>query len=45
MWNLEKWYTRTSLQGGNRDTDVENTVWTPSGERGPGVGDELGNWD
>ena len=24
MWNLEKWYRRTSLQGRNRDTDVEN---------------------
>ena len=24
MWNLEKWYSVTSLQGRNRDTDVEN---------------------
>ena len=24
MWNLEKWYSRTSLQGRNRDTDIEN---------------------
>ena len=24
MWNLEKWYRWTSLQGRNRDTDVEN---------------------
>ena len=24
MWNLEKWYRRTGLQGRNRDTDVEN---------------------
>ena len=23
-WNLEKWYRWTSLQGKNRDTDVEN---------------------
>ena len=23
MWNLEKWYRRTGLQGRNRDTDVE----------------------
>ena len=23
MWNLEKWYKRTSLQGRNSDTDVE----------------------
>ena len=24
MWNLEKWYRRTGLQGRNGDTDVEN---------------------
>ena len=24
MWNLEKWYRWTGLQGRNRDTDVEN---------------------
>ena len=24
MWNLEKWYRRTYLQGRNRDADVEN---------------------
>ena len=24
MWNLEKWYRQTYLQGRNRDTDVEN---------------------
>ena len=24
MWNLEKWYRCTGLQGRNRDTDVEN---------------------
>ena len=24
MWNLEKWYRRTYLQGRNRDVDVEN---------------------
>ena len=24
MWNLEKWYKWTSLQGRNRDTDVKN---------------------
>ena len=24
MWNLEKWYRGTGLQGRNRDADVEN---------------------
>ena len=24
MWNLEKWYRRTGLQGRNRDIDVDN---------------------
>ena len=24
LWNLEKWYIRTYLQGRNRDTDVKN---------------------
>ena len=24
MWNLEKWYRWTYLQGRNRDADVEN---------------------
>ena len=24
MWNLEKWYILTYLQGRNRDEDVEN---------------------
>ena len=24
MWNLEKWYIWTGLQGRNRDTDAEN---------------------
>ena len=24
MWNLEKWYRLTGLQGRNRDTDPEN---------------------
>ena len=24
MWNLEKWYRSTYLQGRNRDTHVEN---------------------
>ena len=24
IWNLEKWYRQTYLQGRNRDTDIEN---------------------
>ena len=36
MWNLEKWYRWTYLQGRNRDADVENrhvvTVGTGEGE-------------
>ena len=28
----------------NRDTKVENKLWTPRGESGAG-GDELGDWD
>ena len=43
MWNLEKWYRRTCLQGRNKDTDVENkrtdTKWGKKGW------DELGVWD
>ena len=43
MWNLEKWYRWTGLQGRNRDTDIENksmdTKW------GKGGWDELGDWD
>ena len=47
MWNLEKWYRRTALQGRNRDTDVEKK-WmdTKEGKWGwRGGGDELGDWD
>ena len=44
MWNLEKWYRWTSLQGRNRDTDVENKHMDTKGERG-GWWDELGDWD
>ena len=48
MWNLEEWYRRTSLQGRNRDTDVENKRMDNKGGSGGGVGwwcDELGDWD
>ena len=40
IWNLEKWYRLTYLQGRNRDTDTENGLVG----MGPGegeVGDEL----
>ena len=37
MWNLEKWYRWTSLQGRNRDTDVENKhMDTKGGKQGGG---------
>ena len=46
MWNLEKCYRRTDLQGRNRDTDVKNKrmdVWGESGEGG-GSGGGM-NWE
>ena len=48
MWNLEKWYRLTGLQGRNRDTDVENKCMdTKGGKRGRGWWwwDVLGDWD
>ena len=43
MWNLEKWYRWTGLQGRNWDTDVENKhMDTKEGKGGWG---ELGDWD
>ena len=47
MWNLEKWYRWTGLQGRNRDTDVENKrMDTKGGKQGVGWWcDELGDWD
>ena len=47
MWNLEKWYRWTGLQGRNRDTDVENKRMDTKGvESGGGWWcDELGDWD
>ena len=38
MWNVEKWYRWTGLQGRNRDTDVENKRMDTKGGSG-GVGD------
>ena len=51
MWDLEKWYSWTDLQGRSRDTHVENkrmdtkgeTVW--KGDDGGWWWDELGDWD
>ena len=45
MWNLEKWYRWTSLQGWNRDTDVENTHMDTKGRKEGWWWDELGDWD
>ena len=28
IWNLERWYWRTCLQGSKGDTDLENRLWT-----------------
>ena len=38
MWNLEKWYRWTGLQGRNWDTDVENKRMDTKGEKRPGGG-------
>ena len=38
MWNLEKWYRGTYLQGRNRDIDIEN-----GHVGGRGEWDELGD--
>ena len=42
MWNLEKWYRQTGLQGRNRQMQRTN-VWTPRGESGGGGGGM--NWE
>ena len=38
MWNLEKWYRWTGLQGRNRDTDVENKHMDTKGGKWWGAG-------
>ena len=38
MWNLEKWYRGTSLQGRNWDTGVENKRMDTKGGKWRGVG-------
>ncbi len=49
MWNLEKWYRLTGLQGRNRDTDVENkrmdTKWGKLRAGWAWWCDELCDWD
>ena len=45
MWNLEKWYRRTCLQGRNRDRDVENKCMDTKGGQSEGGWEELGDWD
>ena len=47
MWNLEKWYRWTGLQGRNGDTDVESKCMDTKAESsgGWGVCDELSDWD
>ena len=41
VWNLEKWYRWTYLQGRNRDTDIENGHVDP----GEGAGEGGMNWE
>ena len=45
MWNLEKWYRWTGLQGRNWDTDVENKCMdTKGGKRQAGGRGGMMNW-
>ena len=44
MWNLEKWYRWTGLQGRNGDTDVENRHMDTKGESGA-CGCGVINWE
>ena len=44
MWNLEKWYRGTGLQGRTRDTDVENQCMDTKGGKQRGRGGEM-NWE
>ena len=38
MWDLEKWYRGTSLQGRNRDIDIEKKHMDTKGGKGGGGG-------
>ena len=40
IWNLERWYQRTHLQGSNGDADTENRLVDPVWEEEGGT-----NWD
>ena len=42
MWNLEKWYIQTYLQGRNRDTDAENKLMDTRRGKGVGMNWEIG---
>ena len=44
MWNLEKGYRWTGLQGRNWDTDVENKRMDTKWESGGGGGGGVMNW-
>ena len=44
MWNLEKGYRWTGLQGRNRDTDVENKCMDTKGGKGGSGGGGGMNW-
>ena len=42
MWNLEKWYKLTCLQGRNTDADIENRCVDTEGEGEVGQIGSLG---
>ena len=42
MWNLEKWYRRTYLQGRNRDAYVEDGYVDTVGQGEGGMNWEMG---
>ena len=45
MYNLEKWYRCTGLQGRNKDTDVENKHMDTKGGKWWGAGGGGMNWE
>ena len=46
MWNIEKWYRWTGLQGRNRDTDIEKkSMDTKGGKRVEWGGGGGMNWE
>ena len=44
MWNLEKWYRWTGLQGRKWDTDVENKCTDTKGGKPQGGGGGVMSW-